>query len=916
MKRQLALPLILLSAACGEEEALPERPTVVRFSASDSRVDPGQRFLLEWQVEGADSVTVATGDGELIVGGSEDLDGRAMAGPLLADTTFTLRAEGPGGRAGASLLVTVDYPAPRVERFEAQPSVIIEGDDAFLFWETENGTNLHVADHAGALVYSGPMASGSATVTPSEDTLYTLTLTGPGGTATATASVDVRGAPPRIVAFSAEPPEIFEGDESRLSWRTVGATELRILDGGGAELVRTSSTIGTLAVRPSVDTTYELIADSPDGEARDTVDVRVRVLEAPKLENLQASPAVAALGGQTTLSWVQSGPERYRVFANGQLVLEQPAVGENVNEPVTVTSTRTTFRVEVENRVGSAAAEVEVLGHRAPSVDTFTVTPAAQRPRGTVTVTWAARDVAALDLLRDGAPAAGFTPVRAGGPTVDAQGTLTFDLRDLAHFELVATSAGGEARAEQLVVIGAAEQENNDTPALATSLTGTVGRVLGALSSPQDVDYFRLDVPDDGRVFAQTLTGKGLCDLDTRLTLTGTDGATVLLSDDGDGVGACGRLDPDVDSEVLGLPAGFYYLKIEAGTATSAGAYALEFESRKPICGDGRVEGTELCDDGNQSSGDGCSPTCAFELAGTVTGAGGLVSTSHPGGAALVVLAVDVSSPGQTILARANDPGSQGCNTVETRLRLVAADGTRLGEKADGGATGPAGTCAAFSVPPDVFAADLAVGRYYVVVLSDNGASGAVEVPVTLRNPACGNAVTEGRAGEQCDDGNLVSGDGCSATCRLEAATLPEAEPNDTQASAFVTGLTGPGTVTVEGANDPGGDDDVFAFSVPANTTLNLAARTYSTRGVPTSCDSQTTDTRIYVEQAGVEATTPNSGELAFDDDIDNANNVWCSEITGLALAGGASGATYYVRVQGWRDLATTTYFLRLQLSP
>src|SRR5207244_11859901 len=31
----------------------------------------------------------------------------------------------------------------------------------------------------------------------------------------------------------------------------------------------------------------------------------------------------------------------------------------------------------------------------------------------------------------------------------------------------------------------------------------------------------------------------------------------------------------------------------------------------------------------------------------------------------------------------------------------------------------------------------------------------------------CGNGVVD--PGEQCDDGNTVSGDGCSASCRLEA---------------------------------------------------------------------------------------------------------------------------------------------------
>src|SRR3989344_2092134 len=34
--------------------------------------------------------------------------------------------------------------------------------------------------------------------------------------------------------------------------------------------------------------------------------------------------------------------------------------------------------------------------------------------------------------------------------------------------------------------------------------------------------------------------------------------------------------------------------------------------------------------------------------------------------------------------------------------------------------------------------------------------------------PVCGNSVVE--SGEQCDDGNVVSGDGCSSTCQTEVA--------------------------------------------------------------------------------------------------------------------------------------------------
>jgi len=40
----------------------------------------------------------------------------------------------------------------------------------------------------------------------------------------------------------------------------------------------------------------------------------------------------------------------------------------------------------------------------------------------------------------------------------------------------------------------------------------------------------------------------------------------------------------------------------------------------------------------------------------------------------------------------------------------------------------------------------------------------------SAKNPVCGNGVTELRAGEECDDGGTLSGDGCSAGCRLEGS--------------------------------------------------------------------------------------------------------------------------------------------------
>jgi len=40
-------------------------------------------------------------------------------------------------------------------------------------------------------------------------------------------------------------------------------------------------------------------------------------------------------------------------------------------------------------------------------------------------------------------------------------------------------------------------------------------------------------------------------------------------------------------------------------------------------------------------------------------------------------------------------------------------------------------------------------------------------------NPLCGNGILEPENGEQCDDGNTIGGDGCSATCQTEVVVPP-----------------------------------------------------------------------------------------------------------------------------------------------
>jgi peptidoglycan-associated lipoprotein len=75
---------------------------------------------------------------------------------------------------------------------QASSTFIQKGESATLTWSSTNATSLVVAPSVGSVA-----PEGSAKVTPSDSTTYTITATGPGGTADASIRITV-GAPPAV----------------------------------------------------------------------------------------------------------------------------------------------------------------------------------------------------------------------------------------------------------------------------------------------------------------------------------------------------------------------------------------------------------------------------------------------------------------------------------------------------------------------------------------------------------------------------------------------------------------------------------------------------------------------------------------------------------------------------------------------
>ena len=172
----------------------------------------------------------------------------------------------------------------------------------------------------------------------------------------------------------------------------------------------------------------------------------------------------------------------------------------------------------------------------------------------------------------------------------------------------------------------------------------------------------------------------------------------------------------------------------DGNTANGDGCSALcTIEIPNPVCGNNIVEPPETCDDGNTINGDGCSSVCRTEGGGPVCGNG-------------ILEAGEQCDDG-------NQVSGDGCNAFCQREPFCGNGIPETGEQCDDGNAINGDGCSTqcqldggstcFRLWTTVFCAD---GVFACVV--------------------CGNNMVE--PPEQCDDGNLMSGDGCSATCMLE----------------------------------------------------------------------------------------------------------------------------------------------------
>lgn len=199
------------------------------------------------------------------------------------------------------------------------------------------------------------------------------------------------------------------------------------------------------------------------------------------------------------------------------------------------------------------------------------------------------------------------------------------------------------------------------------------------------------------------------------------------------------------------------------------------------LCGNGRLEAGEFCDDGSTAAGDGCSATCLLELGQTCIANGACASQLCEG----------------SCVCDDNADCSAGkvCDVTESPNRCEDEDtcgngAIEAGERCDDGAAIAGDGCNEGCLVEMGFscaeASECATGSCDGVCECGSSAhcpAGQVcdlsESPNTCEaNNNCGNGVLEN--GEGCDDGNEVAEDGCNDACfkelGIDCATAFECE--------------------------------------------------------------------------------------------------------------------------------------------
>ena len=369
-------------------------PPTVSIFASPETIERGAQATLTWTSTDAELVNIDNGVGNVGTSGSVEVN------PTV-DTTYTITATGSGGVATGSVLIEVTELLPSIE-FSATPqNILYQQESTVLSWTVTGAQSVFIDQGIGSVA-----ASGTLSVSPDTDTTYTLSATGPAGTASESVTVHVVKLP-TVEIEATEVPGVM-GTTHALSWTSTNADSASIDQGVGPVPVE-----GSAPVSPRETTTYTITVSGPGGTASDSVQIEATCSSA--FVNLSASRASVVRGESTLLSWDSACANSASITPDIGTVQADGALNVAPQET-------TTYTIVVVGEYGQASDSV-TIGVTRPEYDVHLFAePLVIRPGETTTLGWRTSDAVSVTL-------SGFGSVPATGTrSVSPSSTTTYRL--------------------------------------------------------------------------------------------------------------------------------------------------------------------------------------------------------------------------------------------------------------------------------------------------------------------------------------------------------------------------------------------------------------------------------------------------------------------------------------------------------
>lgn len=224
-----------------------------------------------------------------------------------------------------------------------------------------------------------------------------------------------------------------------------------------------------------------------------------------------------------------------------------------------------------------------------------------------------------------------------------------------------------------------------------------------------------------------------------------------------------------------------YFIYVDAYDTTFEGAYDLDVNYIPAVCGDGMVTLPEECDDSGMVPGDGCDASCkvedAFVCAAATPIVGGTPAMGDTAGTSNGFLPTNMGAVQNcfTGSGAGNEKIYVYTPTATGQVEIKLASATDQGFYVRTACTTDTSetVCqdAQFGGTDEIAVADVTLATpIFVIVDAFGGKAENGPFTLTVAPVVCGDGVQNGS--EECDDHNLMSGDGCDAMCKVEPAFL------------------------------------------------------------------------------------------------------------------------------------------------